>query len=340
MSPLNYTSYNSYTKHTPIPRSAMWNVLTITAPLFSIIGLGFLLFRFQVLPQATATGLSKLVMMVCIPAVVISSLITQPATGYLMPSVILLLAAASVINFLLAYVVHSLIRGKSRFRRSVDSSAFSLGSSASTAIFIGFPIIYITHPERAVHLLVHFSLVQYLLVFPLGLSLCEYFQARRKRDGQCFTRLCLAALQRTLKNPIVIAIAVGFVANQLRVPVPQVVTAFVDQLAKGSGMLALLAVGGSLARQEEAGNDTCALCFMCTFKLLVHPLLMLAYGGYFLPNSPEILVPLVILTASPILSFFPAIAASYGLEKIASSSILTSYALSFLTINGLLRVLL
>lgn len=318
----------------------MWDVLSITAPLFSIIGLGYLLFRFGILPQTTVPGLNKIVMTICIPAVVLSSFITQPATGYLMPSVIMLLAAASVLNFLLAYAVHSFIRAKSHFRRNLDTSIFCLGSSASTAMFIGFPIIYITHPENAVRLLVHFALVQYLLVFPLGLSLCEYFQAKRAKNEECVSWLCLVAFKRTAKNPIVVAIGLGYLANQFSLPVPQVVSHFVDELAKGSGMLALLAVGGSLARKGEHGQDTCALCFMCSFKLLVHPLLMLAYGGLFLPSSPELLVPLVILTASPILSFFPAFAAGYGLEKIASTSLLATYSLSFLTINGFLTLLL
>lgn len=318
----------------------MGSVLSITAPLFSIIGLGYLLFRFNVLPEATSDGLSKIVMIICIPAVVISSFLTQPNADYLMPNVLVLLTIASVCNFALAFVVHSLLRRNSHFRRDLDSSTFSMGCSASTAIFIGFPIIYVTHPEHAVRLLVHFALVQYLVVFPLGVALCEYFHARRIAAERSFAHLCILALRRTLKNPIIIAIAAGYAGTQLGLPVPSVVSSFVDELAKGAGMLALLAVGGSLAKREERGSDTCALCFISVFKLLIHPLLMLAYGGIFLPSSPELLIPLVIMAAAPVITFFPAISACYGLEKIASSSLLATYSVSFITINGFLTLLL
>lgn len=308
----------------------MPNVLNVTGPIYLLIAAGFLLVRFGVLAQADMRVLGRFVVQFCIPALLLRTLAHLP------------IAEVLYWNYLLAYAAGSLIAlfsvllfSRQVLRRPISLAAMQgLGASGSNSAFVGFPIVQQLIGPGAGLALALVQLVENLLVIPLCLILSD------TQGGQQSAKQALLATARgLLRNPMIVAIAVGLAVSALALPVPAMLDKAIGLAAAAAPPTALVVIGGSLVGLKLDGLRA-ELALVAGGKLMLHPLAvlgcLLTVGALMGPVPPPLLGAAVLFAAMPMLSIYPVLAQRHGHERFSAAALLAVTLLSFVTVSGLI----
>lgn len=115
----------------------MLQILAITAPIFILIGLGFLSARFGLVTQVQAQGMGRFVITFALPALVVHALLQRPLGEVLDLGYLLAYGLGSQLVFWGGLLFTRLVRGE-----PLSASAITaLGMSVSNSGFIGYPIV-------------------------------------------------------------------------------------------------------------------------------------------------------------------------------------------------------
>ena len=305
----------------------MLSVLNITAPLFVLIGFGYVAVRTKMFPAEMLPGLGRFVIYFCIPGVVLSNLL-RDSTETLFEIDFFLAYGAATLGTLATLILFNRFVMK---RPLTESSVFGLGS-ISNSMFIGFPILLIVMPEVAVKTLMLCVLVENFLILPTSLFLIEWSRARGESSG---LEILKTIAKRIVLNPIIVSIFTGLVLSNLGFSSPEFLQTAFEMLAKAAVAVALVVIGGSLVGNSIKG-DLGIITSVATGKLILHPMLMFLTAGFWLADQPELALGGLIIASAPMMSIFPILAGTYGLGKTAASIILLTTLTSFITINFVL----
>lgn len=308
----------------------MLAVLTITAPIFILIALGFVSARIGLLNREQIRGMGGFVINFALPALVIKALVERPI--------------GEVLNlpYLLAYALGSLAVfgagfGVSRWLRkdSLAASALTaMGMSVSNSGFIGYPIVaMLLGPPAAVALALG-MLVENLLMIPLALALAE---AGQQRAGASVAVLG-ETLKRLLKNPIIIAISLGLMLSLLEIRLPALPFKVIEMLASASAPVALFVIGGTLYGLKTRGLWL-DVGLTGVGKLILHPLAVFAAFAVLPAVEPQLMVAGVLFASAPMMSIYPILGQRFGLEGRCAAALVVSTSLAFFTISTLVALL-
>lgn len=308
----------------------MLAVLTITAPIFILIALGFVSARIGLLNREQIRGMGGFVINFALPALVIKALVDRPI--------------GEVLNlpYLLAYALGSLAVfgagfGVSRWLRkdSLAASALTaMGMSVSNSGFIGYPIVaMLLGPPAAVALALG-MLVENLLMIPLALALAE---AGQQRAGASVAVLG-ETLKRLLKNPIIIAISLGLMLSLLEIRLPALPFKVIEMLASASAPVALFVIGGTLYGLKTRGLWL-DVGLTGVGKLILHPLAVFAAFAVLPGVEPQLMVAGVLFASAPMMSIYPILGQRFGLEGRCAAALVVSTSLAFFTISTLVALL-
>jgi len=299
------------------------------APVFGVTAVGFLLVRVGVIGQVAVRRIVLAVFNVAIPVMLFYRI-----AGIDFPDRI-------EWKFLLAYYgsafatyASGMAAARFGFGRPPDQQAiFGLGAGFSNTVLLGIPLLVTAFgPEASlpVFLIIAFHSASLL---PVTVVLLE--RARRGSDGVPGSRAA-RLLAEIVANPIIIGIALGFLANAvgLRLPGP------VDRVAGGVAEIAipasLIALGASLAGYRLEGQLGPAAA-LSVLKLGVHPLLawliavpILGLGAPWAPVA-------VVMAGMPSGAMVYLFAARYDTASSeAAGAVIVSSAVSVLTLSLLL----
>jgi predicted permease len=305
-------------------------VLTITAPIFILIALGFGAARVGLLNREQTRGMGGFVINFALPALVIKALVERPI--------------GEVLNlpYLLAYALGSLAVfgagfGVSRWLRqdSLAASALTaMGMSVSNSGFIGYPIVaMLLGPPAAVALALG-MLVENLLMIPLALALAE---AGEQRAGASVAVLG-ETLKRLLKNPIIIAIGLGLMLSLLEIRLPALPFKVIEMLASASAPVALFVIGGTLYGLKTRGLWL-DVGLTGVGKLILHPLAVFLAFTLVPAVEPALRVAGVLFASAPMMSIYPILGQRFGLEGRCAAALVVSTCLAFFTISTLVALL-
>ena len=167
-------------------------LLSLTVPIFLLIGLGAFSVRAGWFPEKQAQGLAAFVLNYALPALVLGALAGQDlektfdwryVAAYGCGSLAAFLAAFAGIRFLLA--------------RPLTAAALGgLGGATSNTGFIGFPVASLAFGSAALVAMPLNMLVENILIIPLALALAE-----AGRQGGAPLGATLAATARRLWRP-------------------------------------------------------------------------------------------------------------------------------------------
>ena len=147
----------------------MLAVLSITAPIFILIGLGFVSVRGGLVNREQLRGMGTFVITFALPALVFNALAKRPLSEVLNVPYMGAYALGSLAIFAIGFAVAFWLR-----RQGVSRSAImALGVSVSNSGFIGYPIALTVLGEQAAVALALGMLVENLLLIPLALALAE-----------------------------------------------------------------------------------------------------------------------------------------------------------------------
>lgn len=306
----------------------MLHILSITVPIYLLIGLGYLAGRRGWFSKAESRVLGRFVIQLALPALMFQALSSRRVAEILNGHFLLAYAAASAAMLAGGFVVAWRLK-----RRGIAFSAYAgLGMSASNSGFVGYPIVVqFLGPVAAVAMALT-MLVENLLMIPTAVALA---------DGDNSSKVWSATLWRTLKrlalNPLILSIVGGLGMSLLGLELPAPVARAVQLLANASSAVALFVIGGSLVGLSLRGRLSDIASVACA-KLLLHPLAVLALL-LVVPLEGPLRAAAVAFAAMPMLSIYPILAQRHGEESFAAAVLLLATLLSFLTISGWLWVL-
>lgn len=266
------------------------SIITILLPDFSLILLGWMLFRYAAWGVDFWNGLEKMVYFILFPALLFYATSRTPFdfdhTGKLLETALL----ASVVGIALGWLAKPLFKvGPMIFESGVQTAfrfnsyialavASRLGGEAGTslmALIIGFAVPLCN--MAAVHALAH------------------------KQGG---------LVMALLKNPLLVATVAGVLFNLAGLHLPEVAIATLQRLSNASIALGLITVGAGLRLSEVQRSNGIAAYFIGV-KLLILPAVAFAIGRY-LALPPLHMQIVVMFCALPTASSAYVLAARMG----------------------------
>lgn len=302
-------------------------ILSITAPIFILIALGFAAARWGVMSREQIRALGVFVITFALPALVIRAMGTRPL-GEVLDGRFL---AAYAIGSLLVYaggLTYALRVRKLPLQRG---AIIALGMCCSNSGFIGYPLASAVLGPVAGVAMALCMLVENLIMIPLALILAE----SGEQNGASRVRLLIDTGRRLLKSPVIIGIIIALLLSLFEVQLPVVLLKPIDLLATAAAPVALFVIGGLLYGLRPGGviGDVGQVV---AGKLILHPLsvalLMALIGGV----DPMLAIAAVVFASVPVMSIYPILGQRFGLEDSCAAALFAATVLAFFTISLLL----
>ena len=312
----------------------MLDILSITAPIFIMIAIGYVAVYSGLLEAAAMRVLGKYVVVLALPALLFKAVSQRP------------IAEVANWSYITAYIAGSLVvlSGGFLYARHVQkadttAAAFSaMGMVCSNTGFIGYPILLLMLPSIAGVGLALNMLVENIVLIPLLLAIAEAGHGGPSPLGLMLVR----TLRSLARNPIIIGLVAGLAASLIELKIPAALMKPIDMLAASSAAVSLLVIGGTLATVQVRGLSR-EIAPTVAGKLILHPIaLFVATAALPLvglaPLSAEMRAAAVILAAVPMMGIYPILAQQFGRERSSVMAILMATVLSFFTLSAVLWV--
>lgn len=308
----------------------MFEVLAVTIPIFLIIGIGYALVRWNIVPKSAIPGMGVYVIYCALPALLFKALATRDILEILNPYYLGAFGIGSWVVLFLSFGVARWLRGK-----SMQAAAFQgLGGSMANSGFIGYALVVQLFDASAVLGVALSMLVDLVLLVPTTIALAE----SAAHDGAQTRKALLAALKKTLTNPLLIAIVLGILASLAQWQPPDPVMQCIEILAASAASVALFVIGGTLVGLSIRGQIL-DITQMSLFKLAVQPLAVALVVWLLPPFDPALQATAILLASMPMAGVFPLIGQPYGQEGICATTLVTATVLSFISINVVIWLL-
>jgi predicted permease len=315
----------------------MLSILSITAPIYLCIALGFACVRWGVFTKADMRVLGQFVIQIALPALLFNALATRPLHEVLHPGYLLAYAAGSMSLMLGALWVCRRVWHKSL----TESAYIVMGMTCSNSGYVGYPVMLLAFGPLAGVILALNVLVENLLKLPLLMGLADV--GAQGNQGMSMAQTLRQTAFRLLRNPMMVAIFAGVAVSAIGVPMPDVLKRTVTLFSGATSGLALFIIGGNLVGLALKGMRF-QVSAIAVGKLLLHPLAV--YGAVMLlpvlglpAVDGNLRLAAVLSAAMPMLGIYSLLAQRHGHEGFTAAALLGSTAASFFSISALLWLL-
>jgi len=312
-------------------RGFMFDILSTTGVIFVLIGVGYLSVRMGVLGASDTATLGKFVVSFALPALIFRAVTQRPLSEIANPGYLAAMLFGSLAVFVAGYW------WMRRRDHSPQASTFhAMGMSCANSGFIGYPVLLMALPSVATSALAMNMVVENLVMIPLVLVMAE----RASSAGQDGHRLALMIGARLIRNPIILALALGMAVSWFGLQLPLLIERSVETLANSSAALSLAVIGGTLATLPLSAVNGSVIPVVVG-KLLLHPLAVglglaaMASAGLGVRDE-GLAAAAVIMSAMPAMGIYPILAQRFGQERSAAVAMLAMTAASFVTISVVL----
>jgi hypothetical protein len=240
-------------------------LLGVVAPVFGLVALGFLAVRASVLDPGGVRGLVAFVFNFALPVLLFRNMAGMEIPERIPWSILLAFYVPALVTYGAGMAL-----AKWGFGRPMHEQAiFGMASSFSNTVLLGIPIaLPALGPEAAlpVFLIIAFHSATFM---PLTLALVHLGRG----EGISASEQAATLAKALVKDPIVMGILVGLLANLGSVALPGWLDRITEMLASAAMPCALFAMGASLAG-SPSGSDGAAPWALAALKLVAHPLLV------------------------------------------------------------------
>lgn len=302
----------------------MLAILSITTPIFLLIGLGYVVRWSGIIQREQMQGVGVFVMYCALPALVIRALTQQP------------LEEIFKLNYLIAYGLGSIAIFSAGLllclklqRQPLNTSAMqALGMAAANSGFVGYPVAAMVIGSPAAVLLALNMVIETLIIIPMALILAEM----GSQQGSSVWKTVKQTALNLIKNPVLVGLLVGIFLAVTGIKIPTPLFKAIDMLAEAAGPAALFVIGGALFGLQVKGmaRDVNQIVIG---KLLIHPLIIFI-AFYLMPGiDPLYMAGAVLFAASPMISIYPLFGQRYGLGGVSAAAMLVATVASFFTLS-------
>lgn len=303
----------------------MAEIITIIAPVFLIMILGYGLGKTSLFPEGTSAILITFVWYVAIPALMFRSL----APKELPQSDELLFVAAYYISLYIVYAIAYWLSRLSFKLNSAEGGIFALATCFANGVFVGVPVLEGMYGEEGVRLLLILLSFHSMTLLPVTTVILERALNTSGTSGGVARRIAESILQ----NPILIALAVGLSWSALSLPFPHWLDRLMELPGQAASPVGLFAAGLALSNVKIAGNLTHASLAIC-LKLLLLPVIVYIFTRlvFDLPNMWVGTATIMAALPSGMIGY--SYASQYGVgARRAATTVLLSTALSAITLT-------
>lgn len=264
-------------------------VAAVVVPVFGTVALGFGMARAGIFKRDTGAGLTRFMFHLAIPAMLFRSLAQAELPDEVPWSYLAAFYLPSFAVFWLALRVSQSALGWGRR----EAGMAGMSACYANIVLLGFPLMHAAFGARGHLPLFILMATQSTLLFPLATYALEIYG--QERAGQPL--FYLRAAGRLALNPVIVALALGFLVNRAQLTVPPVAGRVLDLLAAAGPGCALVALGVSLAQYRLGGGWRDAMVLV-TMKNVLSPLLVWGLGAA-LGLEPLWLATAVLMAAMP-----------------------------------------
>lgn len=215
------------------------HLVLLSAPLFLLILLGYLVTKLRKWPSSASDFMSEFVFYVPLPALLFSTM----ARFSSLPPIDMRLLVAFFGSCIIVFVIGRLISWKLFGLDGVSQSVFGVGCIFSNNVFLGIPLAKATLGDAslpAVSLVVAFNA---LILWTLVTVSVEW-----SLHGSLSVKGFAKMARGVLTNPIVVSIAAGLAFDASGLAMPEVLDIPIKLLAQAASPMALVVLGMGLAR--------------------------------------------------------------------------------------------
>jgi predicted permease len=313
-------------------------MLSIVAPIFIVIFIGYLFGRFRTIENGSDKLLNDYVLYVALPALLFTAVAEADPRELLQWE----FAVATLSGICVAYLL-GLTLAYFKNVKSPNSSIIGMAACYGTTGYMGIPIAISAFGEPAAVPAAMATILHNIpAIMAVIITYDVYSNAPNKKNSIALN--IFSAFKTTLLNPLTVSVIAGIVFSILSLNIPDVLSSFTKFLAAAAGPTALFALGLGLAKldinQHFTLKSTINLSPIVLIKVIVQPLATFLTGHYILGMSMNNIwfVVAVLMAAQPIGAGVYVFASKYGFFKNETAiSIILSLLITIFTISLLLE---
>lgn len=309
----------------------MLSTLLIVLPIFALIFAGWAARRLGVLgPQAT-TELNRFVIYLALPALLFDIVAHVHWAEVWQPGFIAAFGLSGALIFAATVAL--------RFRRPrhlADAAIDGLNAGYANVGFIGFPLLLVALGRQSLAPTMIATIITVCVIFAFAILLIEI----GLQSGTPRSQLAMKLGGSLLRNPLLIAPALGALVPLAGLAIPAPIETFLKLLGGAASPCALVALGLFLAEKRQAARrNTGSTALLVGFKLVVQPVVAWVLASVVFGLSPLLTHAAVLLAALPTGTGPFMLAELYRREAdVTSSVVLVSTVVSIVTVSGYLAV--
>ncbi|MFT6090313.1 AEC family transporter [Sulfitobacter sp.] len=303
----------------------MLAILLKTLPFFALIGLGYWAGRTRFFTAEATAYLTKFVFYFALSAM----LFHFSANLSLAEVWDSRLVAAYLWGTAFVYGIATIVG----FLRNLDVASTAMEAQCAVignTGFLGVPMLTLLLGPQAIGPVV-LALAVDLIVF----SSLIVILITGSRDGQMSLRILRTISIGLVKNPMIVAISLGFVWSGLRIPIPAPMNDFLVILGGAATPGALFAIGASLASKSAEKLEVAGWLTFC--KLVLHPTFVAMAALWFFKVDPYKAGVIIAAASLPVAGNVYMLAQHYNVGPArVSAAILVSTVLSIGTVSAVI----
>ncbi|MDC3087382.1 AEC family transporter [Paracoccaceae bacterium] len=241
----------------------MTDVLNLTIPMFSLIGIGYILKRIQFMSEQDGTVLSKFAFYILLPPLMFTSILSGDASKSLNINFIFSYEIMTIFIFAVTYLLGSLLKLK-----TMEKGIFGLNSAYPNYGYIGVPLCILAFGAEAA---IPLALILLADTFVLLTTLIFYKLTETRKTS--LRELSKEIVQRFIYNPLMMSVFVAFIFSTVDIKIVTAIDRTLSIVAASATAVALIALGVSL-NVTSIKNQKSVLFFITIIKLIVHPILI------------------------------------------------------------------
>lgn len=302
----------------------MLQIFNIVAPVFLLVGFGYAASASKLFSDAAVDALMRFVTIFAVTCLLFRATATIDIAASMQPDVL----AAYYVPAFICFFAGMIIARKVFGNRPGESVAAGFTTLFANSLFIGIPVAQRAYGDAAMPTVFAIISIHAATMYALGVVSMEV----SARDGAGAVAAMRKVIHALARNPLVIAVALGFSYNLTTLPIPSAVDDALQLMTAVALPAGMFAVGAALTRYAIADNLREA-SVMVALKVAVHPALvaLFAYGLFSLGTVEA--KTIVMMAAAPGGMNIYVFAVLYNRNKeLAANAMLLGTAISMLTL--------